>query len=103
MTNRLGFTDLVKIDNFRKSQMIRGDILLAAHTIEGKNSEEKDIEGRMHAVGWMDTKPVHMLCTGLATNYCTVNRRTKEGNKKNSRCLQYYCNVSKNDGRNRHK
>ena len=42
--------------------------------------------GSISAMAWQDTKPVHMLSTGLNTLACVVNRRQKDGTYKDVGC-----------------
>jgi hypothetical protein len=64
MTNRVGFPKDVKM--YKKEKLERGTIKMATAEI-GKF-------GKLTALSWQDTKPVHLLSTGLNTNPCTVSR-----------------------------
>ena len=37
--------------------------------------------GTICGVAWKDTKPVHLISTGLCSNQCIISRRGKKGEK----------------------
>ena len=70
--DRRGYTDLVKMDKSEVSKLKRGSLRMARHKIQ-------NTEDYLVAMSWMDSKPVHMLSTGVNNTLDYVSRRLKHG------------------------
>ena len=70
--NRRGYTDLVKMDKSEVSTVKRGSLRMAKHKIA-------DCNDYLVAMSWMDSKPVHLLSTGVRNSIDYVSRRLKRG------------------------
>ena len=70
--NRRGYTDLVKMDKSEVSAVKRGSLRMAKHKVE-------DGDDYLVAMSWMDSKPVHLLSTGVRNSIDYVSRRLKRG------------------------
>ena len=70
--NRRGYTDLVKMDKSEVSTLKRGALRMAKHKIQSS-------EDYLVAMSWMDSKPVHLLSTGVKNTIDYVSRRLKHG------------------------
>jgi hypothetical protein len=70
--NRRGYTDLVKMDKSEISTLKRGSLRMAKHKIQ-------DSDDFLVAMSWMDSKPVHLLSTGVKNSIDYVSRRLKRG------------------------
>jgi hypothetical protein len=71
--NRRGFTELVKMDKSEKSSIARGSLRMAKHQIQGTDDY-------LCAMSWMDSKPVHLLSSGMKNSLDFVSRMLKQGN-----------------------
>jgi hypothetical protein len=67
MTNRVGFPKNIKMK--KNEKLPRGTTRIATSQIAQY--------GTIAAVAWQDTKPVHLISTGLHTNDCRVFRRAR--------------------------
>ena len=86
MGNRKGFSSLVKFNSHEVKTEPRGSLKMMRHQIEGTTEN-------ILSIGWLDTKPVYLIATGVASTGCHIVRRLKRGvNKVLSACrpIQLY-------------
>ena len=72
MGNRKGFSNLVKFNTHEVKTLGRGSLKMMKHEIEGTSEH-------ILSIGWLDTKPIYMVATGIASTGCHVIRRLKKG------------------------
>jgi hypothetical protein len=72
LANRKGFSPLAKFSDHEINTEGRGALKMLKHNI-------KDSNDFMLCLGWLDTKPVYMLATGVSSAAEKVLRRTKRG------------------------
>ena len=73
MSNRRGFSNLVKFTTAETKSLDRGSLKMAKANIEGTDDQ-------ILSIGWLDTKPVYMIAVGIASVGDNVVRRLR-GNK----------------------
>ena len=74
MSNRKGLSNMIKFTTHEAKTLSRGSLKMVKHAIEGTTDY-------MIALGWLDTKPVHMIATGVASSGALVLRRLKRGSQ----------------------
>ncbi len=74
MSNRKGLTNLVKFTTHDIKTSNRGALKMCKCDIVGSSNP-------MLAIGWIDTKPVYMIATGVASTAALVLRRLKGGSQ----------------------
>jgi hypothetical protein len=72
MNNRRGLTNMIKFSDQEANILARGSLRMAKHQLSGTNDY-------LLALGWLDTKPVYMIATGIASRAEHVVRRLKNG------------------------
>ena len=72
MSNRKGFSHLVKFTSHEERTCERGSLKMAKSLITGTTDH-------ILAIGWLDTKPVYMIATGVASAGEHVVRRLRQG------------------------
>ena len=72
MGNRKGLSNMIKFTPHEVKTLARGSLKMVKYVIEGTSQH-------MLAMGWLDTKPVYMISTGVASTAALVLRRLKRG------------------------
>ena len=72
MSNRKGFSNLVKFSSAEANSLERGSLKMAKAIIEGTNDS-------ILSLGWLDTKPVYLIAVGIASAGDHVVRRLRGG------------------------
>ncbi len=71
ITDRKGFPQFCKIAKDQVRNVKRGHLQMGVGNVA-------DVEGDFLALGWMDSKPVHLLATGSANYAVKIRRRVKD-------------------------
>ena len=79
--NRVGYPKVTCIDKAKAKLIDKGTLFLAEAELDNAGS-------KIVATSWMDTKPVHLLSTGICNSWDYVSRRSKDGQAKKYNCCK---------------
>jgi hypothetical protein len=84
LANRKGLSPFAKFSDHEINTERRGALKMLKHKIE-------DTYDFMLCLGWLDTKPVYMLATGVSSAADSVLRRTKRGELQGNTACRPLC------------